>query len=225
MLHSLLHMDSQTIQSYLLGYLYTLPVLFIAFPVHECAHALVAYALGDRTAKWQGRLTLDPLKHLDPMGTICLILFRFGWAKPVPVNPNNFKNPRVGMALTSIAGPLSNLLMAFLSLVLLRVVQVAPAMQGASGVGATLVTVLVNLLTVSAEINTGLFLFNLIPIPPLDGSRVLMLFLSRGAEAMLYRYEGIIQIVLLGALFLGFLTTPLVAAEQAVLSGMWSLLP
>ncbi len=225
MLQSLLHMDSQTIQSYLLGYQYTLPVLFIAFPVHECAHALVAYALGDRTAKWQGRLTLDPLKHLDPMGTICLILFRFGWAKPVPVNPNNFKNPRVGMALTSIAGPLSNLLMAFLSLVLLRVVQVAPAMQGASGVGATLVTVLVNLLTVSAEINTGLFLFNLIPIPPLDGSRVLMLFLSRGAEAMLYRYEGIIQIVLLGALFLGFLTTPLVAAEQAVLSGMWSLLP
>lgn len=223
MFQSLLRMDTQSILSYLTGFLYTLPVLFLAFPVHECAHALAAYALGDRTAKWQGRLTLNPLKHLDAMGTICLLLFRFGWAKPVPVNPNNFKNPRVGMALTSIAGPLSNLLMAFVSLALLRFAVDPSVAQTTGGVSSTTLNVLVQLLTVSAQINVGLFIFNLIPVPPLDGSRVLMLFLSRGAEEALYRYEGMIQMVLMGVLFLGFLSAPLIHAEQALLGGMWSL--
>lgn len=224
MIQSLLRMDSQTILSYLTGFLYTLPVLFIAFPVHESAHALVAYALGDRTAKWQGRLTLNPLKHLDVMGTICLLLFRFGWAKPVPVNSNNFKNPRVGMALTAVAGPLSNLLMAFVSMLLLRYAIDPSMVQGATGIVPSVLNVLANLLWVSAQINVGLFLFNLIPVPPLDGSRVLMLFLSRGAEAMLYQYENVIQLVLMGALFLGFLSGPLTTAMQAVLNGMWSLI-
>lgn len=224
MIQSLLNMNAQSVLSYLTDFLYTLPVLFIAFPVHESAHALVAYALGDRTAKWQGRLTLNPLKHLDVMGTICLLLFRFGWAKPVPVNPNNFKNPRVGMALTSIAGPLSNLVMAFVSMLLLRFAIGPGIAQGSTGVSLTILNVLANLLMVSAQINVGLFLFNLIPVPPLDGSRVLMLFLSRGAEAMLYQYENVIQMVLMAALFLGFLSRPLTAAMQFVLNGMWSLL-
>lgn len=224
MVQSLLRMDSQTILSYLTGFLYTLPVLFIAFPVHESAHALVAYALGDRTAKWQGRLTLNPFRHLDPMGTICLLLFRFGWAKPVPVNSNNFKNPRVGMALTAVAGPLSNLLMAFGSMLLLRFAVDPVMVQGAVGILPSVLNVLANLLWVSAQINVGLFLFNLIPVPPLDGSRVLMLFLSRGAEAMLYQYENVIQLVLMGALFLGFLSGPLTTAMQVVLNGMWSLI-
>lgn len=224
MVQSLLRMDSQTILSYLTGFLYTLPVLFIAFPVHESAHALVAYALGDRTAKWQGRLTLNPFKHLDAMGTICLLLFRFGWAKPVPVNSNNFKNPRVGMALTAVAGPLSNLLMAFVSMLLLRFAVDPLVVQGASGILPSVLNVLANLLWVSAQINVGLFLFNLIPVPPLDGSRVLMLFLSRGAEAMLYQYGNVIQLVLMGALFLGFLSGPLTTAMQFVLNGMWSLI-
>lgn len=224
MVQSLLHMNAQSVLSYLLNFLYTLPVLFIAFPVHESAHALVAYALGDRTAKRQGRLTLNPLKHLDVMGTICLLLFRFGWAKPVPVNPNNFKNPRVGMALTSIAGPLSNLVMAFVSMLLLRFAIDPSITQGGAGVSAAILNVLANLLWVSAQINVGLFIFNLIPVPPLDGSRVLMLFLSRGAEAMLYQYEGVIQMVVMATLFLGFLSQPLTAAMQFVLNGMWSLL-
>ncbi len=209
-------MSLSTILSYLEGFVFTLPVLFIAFPVHECAHALTANALGDRTAKNAGRLTLNPMKHLDLLGTICLILFRFGWAKPVPVNPNNFKNPRVGMAVTAVAGPLSNLAMAFLSLGLYRAFDTSLTASGTAG------SILLTFLMVSAQINAGLFVFNLIPVPPLDGSRVLMLFLSRGAEATLYRYENIIQVGLMALFFLGFLTKPLLAVQQAVLNAMWA---
>ncbi|HCC00750.1 MAG TPA: site-2 protease family protein [Ruminococcaceae bacterium] len=208
---------AQGIFSFLEKMIYTLPVLLIAFPVHECAHALMASALGDKTAKYQGRLTLNPLRHLDVMGTICLLLFRIGWAKPVPIDPRNFKRPRLGMAITALAGPVSNLLMSVLSVFLLWLVEITAVFP--FSVTQTVVTFLL----VSAQINVGLFIFNLIPIPPFDGSRVLALFLSRDTEASFYHYQGAAQLVLMALLYLGFLSRPLIYVEQTVLQGILSI--
>ena len=185
---------------YLIEMLFIIPVLLIAFPVHECSHGLVAYWLGDPTAKSAGRLTLNPLRHLDPFGTICLILFRFGWAKPVPVNPNYFKNPREGMALTAIAGPLSNFILGFISaLFYYKIPHFFPGVPG----------VILYFLQISAIININLSNINLIPIAPLDGPRILMFFLPRSAEAWLYRYERYLAIVIMLLLFTGILSGPL----------------
>ena len=187
---------------YLLQVLYTVPVLLIAFPVHECAHGYAAYMLGDDTAKRAGRLTLNPFRHLDLLGTICLIVAHFGWAKPVPINPYNFRDRKSGTALVSLAGPFSNLAMAFLSLLLLKLFLMI------GGVPALASTIIENFLVISAEINIGLFVFNLIPIPPLDGSRILALFMSERAEAAFYRY-GSLPAMLLVFFFWGYLSTPI----------------
>jgi len=176
--------------------LYAVPVLLIAFPVHELSHALVAQKLGDPTAKNMGRLTLNPIKHLDPIGTVCLILTGFGWAKPVPINPFNFKNRKGGMALTALAGPLSNLVLGFISLFLL--------------LKLPLPVIAANLLYFSAVINISLCIFNIIPVNPLDGSRILAFFLPDRIEAFLYRYERFIMIGLFLLLFTRVLTRPLV---------------
>ena len=202
---------------YLISLLYTVPVLLISFPVHECAHGYAAYLLGDDTAKRAGRLTLNPFKHLDPLGTICLIVARFGWAKPVPVNPYNFRDRKSGMALTPLAGPFSNLLMAFLSLILLKLFLML------SGVPAGVATIVVNLLIVSAQINVGLFVFNLIPIPPLDGSRILALFLPSRVEEAFYRY-GSLPAMLVVFFFWRYISAPVNTMVNNVLGHMTSLL-
>lgn len=202
---------------YLVSLLYTVPVLLIAFPVHECAHGWVAYRLGDDTAKRDGRLTLNPFKHLDFWGTVCLIVARFGWAKPVPVNPYNFRDRKAGMALTSLAGPFSNLIMAFLSLALLKLFGFV------TGVPALLSTIVTNLLVVSAEINAGLFVFNLIPVPPLDGSRILAIFLPERAEEAFYRY-GSLPAMLLVFIFWRYISTPINNMVTNVLTHMTTLL-
>lgn len=214
MLSSLFPWNGQSLLSFLTNLLYMLPVLFIAFPVHECAHALAAFLMGDKTAKYAGRLSLNPARHLDVMGTVCLIFFRFGWAKPVPVNSANFRHPRLGMALTSLAGPASNLLLAFLSVAGLRV-------SLTSGLPASMLNILVNFLYMSAALNIGLCVFNLIPIPPLDGSRVLMLFLSPRANEMVYRYENVLQGILMLALFFGGFSSLIGRAQNTLLSQMF----
>lgn len=154
--------------------------ILVALTVHEWAHALVANALGDPTAKEEGRLTLNPIAHLDPVGTLLFFLIHFGWGKPVPVDSRNFRHPRRDNALTALAGPVSNLLLAFICFVLLAVV--APqTMHVASaeellfthGVGSRLVAFAAQVLANSLFINLGLMAFNLLPVAPLDGSKII----------------------------------------------------
>lgn len=170
--------------------IYYVPILLISFPIHEFSHAFVAYRLGDSTAKNAGRLTLNPLKHLDVLGTILILFTGLGWAKPVPINPNNFRKRREGMALSALAGPVSNLLLAFLSLVICRLLFAAPV--------PWFITAFLNML---AQVNIALAIFNLIPINPLDGSRIFALFLPERIEMALYQYENYIMIALFALLF------------------------
>ena len=173
--------------SFLLEIVISAPIVLIALTVHEFCHGLCAYWLGDPTAKYAGRLTLNPLKHLDPIGAVCLLLFRYGWAKPVPVNTRYFKRPRLYMALTSLAGPLSNLLLAFLGsffyVLSLYVYSLAP-----NGFGLKVCEIWATFNNLFVLINISLAIFNLLPIPPLDGSNVLFSFLPSSALNVIQKY-------------------------------------
>lgn len=181
-------MDSSS----LLNRLAYLPPMILSLSVHEWAHAYSAYRLGDDTAARQGRLTLDPMAHIDPIGTVLLPLMGvpFGWARPVPVNPARFRRDvsmRTGMAITAAAGPLSNLVLAILSAVglglYLRFAPTAVVSDGASGAIATLLQLML-------VMNVGLALFNLLPVPPLDGSRVMDRFVPYRARPL---WEGVVR--------------------------------
>ena len=171
-------------------------VLF-SLSVHEFSHGLAAYAVGDKTAKYSGRLSLNPLAHLDPFGAICLLLFGFGWAKPVPVNPWNFKNKKGGMILTALAGPFSNFLLAFIAMVIYTLL--GGLRFSSASFGFTLASVFYELAYYMIMINLGLGLFNLIPIPPLDGSKVLTAILPERTYFKLMDYEryGFIILIIL----------------------------
>lgn len=171
--------------------LLTLPIVLLSLTVHEFAHALTANVLGDPTPRWQGRLTLNPLAHLDPIGTLVLILTRrFGWAKPVPINPAYFKDWRTGMALVGVSGPLANVVLAFIFALPYRLDIRLPYHLDLIAYLAIL-------------INLGLASFNLIPIPPLDGSRLLLAFL-RGKNLYIYhQLERYGQLILLILVFTG----------------------
>lgn len=192
--------------SYIVPMLFSFAVLLIAFPVHELAHALTAYKLGDPTAKYAGRLTLNPFKHMDLIGTLCLVLFRFGWAKPVPVDPRNFKNPRAGMAIVSLAGPLSNLILAFLSLICRDLMNLIPL---TNTVSLNIVSIIYTFFYYAAWINISLCIFNLIPIPPLDGEKILSFFLPERWAMMFEHYSMYFQIVLMLLLFTPVISGPL----------------
>lgn len=181
-------------------------------PLHECAHAWSAKKLGDHTAEYQGRLTLNPIAHIDPIGSLCLILTGFGWAKPVPINPLNFRKYRAGIALTAAAGPISNLIAAFIGMIAFRFVMAIP--YG----GETLIDFLNQtgplyfaylILSYFISINIGLAIFNLIPIPPLDGSKVLSYFTSAEFDRKVQQYQMYIYVVFLVVMFTGVLNTPL----------------
>lgn len=174
-----------------------LAVLF-CLTVHETCHGLVALALGDPTAKRQHRLSLNPLRHIDWFGLLMMLVAGFGWARPVPVNPNYFKKPRQGMALTALAGPASNLLLALLLLIPARLIYTYAHYSVFNQTA-------LDFLTSTAALSIGLGLFNLIPIPPLDGSKVLAVLLPERAYRWLMHYErfGIFALWLLVALGVG----------------------
>ena len=175
-----------------------IPIL-IALTVHELSHGLAAYALGDNTAKDMGRLTLNPIKHIDPVGLFMMFVFRFGWAKPVPVNLYNFKNPKMGMALTAFAGPLSNFLLA--TLILIFQVPLFQALEAGS--------VFAEIVFSTALISVFLGVFNLVPIPPLDGSKMLISVLPNRYYWNVLQYERYGVFLLLALVFFGVLTEPL----------------
>ena len=189
-----------------------LAVLLI-LTIHEYSHAYAAYRLGDETAKRLGRLTLNPLKHLDPLGAICMIFFRIGWANPVPINPRNFKKPKRDFAITALAGPLSNMIFAFFSAFLcLLLYSFFVKTEFSSEFLFQFVLNLLRFLFIFHQINIGIGLFNLIPIPPLDGSRILNVVLPPKYYFGIMKYERQIYLALLGWLILGN------AAKRALLS-------
>ena len=183
--------------TYLLNILLSIIPALVCITLHELSHGFVAYKLGDDTAKNAGRLTLNPIKHLDIMGLIMMVVFHFGWAKPVPVNPNYFKKPKQGMAVTALAGPVSNLLLAILLLLIARGVYIRAALTGSFS--ATWFAFLLD----TASLSVGLGLFNLVPIPPLDGSKVLAVLLPDRAYDWLMHYERFGMLVLVMVLSVG----------------------
>ena len=188
------------------------PIL-ICITVHECCHGLCALALGDDTAKRAGRLSLNPLKHFDVVGFIMLLVVHFGWAKPVPVNMRRFKNPRLGMALTALAGPVSNILLA---IVVLFIYGLVYGLLSGSTVGYYALYAIL----LTARLSVSLGIFNLIPVPPLDGSKVLFALLPQRWYYTLMRYEKYGSVIMIVLVLTGVLTKPLTAAVEWVLGGL-----
>ncbi|MDX1775076.1 MAG: site-2 protease family protein [Desulfobulbales bacterium] len=189
-----------------------LPLLY-SIIFHELAHGWVAYRMGDSTAKSLGRLSLNPLKHLDPMGTLMLFIFGFGWAKPVPVNLSRLHDRRMGMILVSAAGIITNMLLAFCALFLYRVLRLAPPSLAAE------------LLYYFARINIILAAFNLIPIPPLDGSKILMGMVSPSMQKLLSGLERYGLLILIVLLYMGVLNPVIRYFEWLILAPIKLLLP
>lgn len=188
-------------------------VIFLTLPIHEFAHGFTAVKLGDNTPKYEGRLTLNPFAHIDWIGAACILLFGFGWARPVRVNQRYFKNPKRDMAITALAGPLSNIILAFIALILINVFSIFYF------VGNVIYYIIV-FLSFIAQINISLAVFNLIPVPPLDGSRLLSALLPYKYYYALMRYEQYIFWALFILLWLGVLDAPLVFLSDAVMNGL-----
>lgn len=187
-------------------------VVFCTMPVHEYAHALIATKLGDPTPRLSGRLTLNPMAHIDWLGAAMIFFVGFGYAKPVQVNPRNFKDPKKGMALTALAGPVANILMAALFILFGNIF------------GLFKQTVIMQafrlFFTFAASINIGLAVFNLIPIPPLDGSRILQLVIPNKYYFKFMQYERYIILVVFALILFGVLNKPLAFLNNLIYNGL-----
>lgn len=203
----------------LLSLLLTIPTVLIALSFHEYAHGYAAYKLGDPTAKYMGRLTLNPIKHFHPIGMLAMLLVGIGWANPVPINARYFKNPKKGMAITAAAGPLMNLFLGFIGLFIywliisimlkLQILEVTPFTRAA-------LTFFSNF----SYMNIYLAVFNLLPIPPFDGSRVMFAFLPDRHYFAIMKYERIIMFIVLIAIATETLSLPFAYITENIIKGM-----
>lgn len=201
--------------SWNLEYIVSLVIaVILAMSIHEMAHGLVSYWLGDPTAKLQGRISLNPFAHVDWLGVLCLLLFHFGWAKPVPVDPSYYKDRKTGIIWTSFAGPVANFLLAFVCIFCLILILKLNPLFLYSDLGSLLESIL----SMTATLNIGFGLFNLIPVPPLDGSKVLFAFLP---DEQYYRFiqgSPFFMLVLVVLIYLGILSQPLSMMQN----GIWN---
>ncbi|MBQ2718949.1 MAG: site-2 protease family protein [Clostridia bacterium] len=211
----------------LIQILLSIPAVLIALTVHEYAHGYAAWRLGDPTARSLGRLSLNPLRHLDPIGALCMLFFRFGWAKPVPINTRYFKKPRRDMAITAFCGPLANFLLSFLgaflyltfSALFSRILSPTTAQFSLLLMQYTL-----DFLYIFHFVNLTLGLFNCLPVPPLDGSRFLLVFLPPRAYFSVMRYERYISLGLILCLAFGLFDGWLGLGAEAISHLFFSLL-
>lgn len=196
-----------------------LVTIFVILPIHEWAHGFVAYKLGDNTAKDSGRLTLNPLKHIDPLGVSALLLFKFGWARPVPVDPRNFKRPKLGMALTALAGPLSNLIVALIFMMISFAVFWFRE-PFISWMGEEVCGQFIGIMFLFADVNVGLAVFNLLPLPPLDGSKIFAALLPDKFLSKYYQYEHYITLAVFVLLFTGALAGPVAFLRKVIIKAL-----
>ncbi len=222
-------LEGGTIQSWVVSILLSLPIVLLALSLHELAHGYVAYRCGDPTAKHYGRLTLNPLRHLDPVGFGCMLLVGFGWANPVPVNSRYFRKPKRDMILTALAGPVSNLLLAFVFLLLYRFVGVGVIfrymLSATSQFTFNLLWCVLQIMYAGIYMNVTLAVFNLLPIPPLDGSRVLFALLPYRTYVRIAAHQRQITLALLLVLLLGPYVgfEPIAWLTDLILKGMFAL--
>ena len=210
---------------FFISLLLTLPIVLLSLSLHETAHGYVAWRLGDPTAKSLGRLTLNPMKHLDPLGFLSMVLTGFGWANPVPVNSRYFKKPRRDIALVAAAGPISNLLLATVFLLLLRFLGFGylATLTPKNELQFNLVYFTLLFLYYGVYMNITLAVFNLLPVPPLDGSRILYRLLPPRLYYKFMQHERVIVLVVLALLLLGPLSSLINYLTTLIMRGMFAL--
>lgn len=196
----------------ILGLIVSIPGLLLAISLHEFAHGYAAYLMGDPTAKYSGRLSLNPLHHLDLAGALCMLLFRFGWAKPVPIDPRYFKNRRMGTIIVSLAGPFANFILGFIFC--LAYYSIARFTLN----GPVIWQFVSQICLYGIFMNVGLMIFNLIPIPPLDGSKILMEFLPYRIKYKIYSYERYFSLILIIIVYAGAMSPILSLLRGYVIS-------
>lgn len=207
----------------LISLLLSLPAILIALTFHEVAHGWVSYKQGDPTAYNLGRLTLNPMKHLDPIGTLAMLIVGIGWAKPVPVNSRYYKKPKVGMALTALAGPVMNLILAFIGALVASLTKhiLFSTLLITTEAVFNIVYIIYIFFWNFASLNAYLAIFNLLPIPPFDGSRIAFIFLPTEWYFKIMRHERVIMLVVMALLLTGAMTGGLSTVTNWVLTGIY----